>query len=84
MNDVGAVLFTGIGAIAVAIWGILSQRSITRRQVTIEHINKLDNDKDYINAVRMFIELAKDNDGLAKWTGVDKEKSEQVQAIRIV
>ncbi len=64
--------------------GILSQRSITRRQVTIEHINKLGNDKDYINVVRLFIELAKANDGLAKWTPVEHEKSNEVQAIRIV
>lgn len=84
LTDVGAILLTGIGAISVAIWGIISQRSITRRQMTIQHINQLDNDKDYIEAVRKFVELAKEGDGLAIWAAGDKEKTTEAQSIRIV
>lgn len=68
----------------MAVLGIISQRSITRRQNTVEHINKLDNDKDYIVTVRKFVELAKNTDGMTVWSSADKEKSKEAESIRKV
>jgi hypothetical protein len=81
MNDVGAVFVTGGMAVAVAIWGVLSQRAIARRQATLEYISHLESDRDIIEARKMFVELAKAPGGVAGWAEADKEQTEQALAI---
>ena len=80
----GAVLISGgVGAV-VAVWGLLSQRSIARRRTTFDHIAASERDGYMIKARQKFIELAKAPDGLAKWAAEDKEQTEEVQCIKIV
>ena len=81
MNEVGAVFVTGAIASLIAIWGILSQRAITRRQVTLDHITHLESDRDIIEARKLFVELAKKPGGLAVWAEENKEQTEQALAI---
>ncbi len=81
MNDVGAVFVTGAIASLIAIWGVLSQRAITRRQVTLDHISHLESDRDIIEARKIFVELAKEPGGLVKWAEEDQEQTAQALAI---
>ena len=76
MNEVGAVFVTGAIASLIAIWGILSQRAITRRQATLDHITHLESDRDIIEARKTFVELAKNPGGLAVWAEENKEQTE--------
>ena len=84
MNDVGAILFTGTAAVAVAVWGVISQRAITRRRATIELMAAAEADKDVIDARRKFIELARADGGLAVYAEEGKEKDADTQSIRLV
>jgi hypothetical protein len=81
MNEVGAVFVTGAIASLIAIWGVLSQRAITRRQVTLDHITHLESDRDIIEARKRFVELAKENGGLAIWAEPDQEQTTEALAI---
>ena len=81
MNEVGAVFVTGAIASLIAIWGVLSQRAITRRQATLDHITHLESDRDIIDARKRFVELAKENGGLAKWAESDQEQTTEALAI---
>jgi hypothetical protein len=81
MNEVGAVFITGGIASLIAIWGVWSQRAITRRQVTLNHISHLESDRDIIEARKRFVELAKAPGGLAAWAEADKEQTEEALAI---
>lgn len=81
MNEVGAVFVTGAIASLIAIWGVLSQRAIARRQVTLDHISHLESDRDIIEARKRFVELAKQAGGLAKWAESDQEQTDEALAI---
>jgi hypothetical protein len=84
INQVDAVLLIGLCAGLIAIWGIISQRDISRRRATIEYIAKTEIDNDMIKARRDFVELARASGGLAPWADVDKEKEDKLQSIKIV
>lgn len=84
LNEVQAILLTATVAAAIAIWGILSQRAITARQVTLQFIKASESDKDVIKARQRFNDLTMDGDGLGKWARDEHSKSKEAQAIRIV
>lgn len=84
MNDVGAILVSGGLAAAIALWGVTSQRAITRRRSTLELIARAEADKDIIAARTKFIELARCNGGLEKYAEEDLEKEDETQKIRLV
>ena len=74
-----------LGSTAViAIWGIISQRSIARRRATLDHIVRSQGDGDLIGARQTFISLAKEPGGLAIWAEADREKSRETQSIALV
>ena len=72
---------TALLAAIIALWGVVSQRTIARRQMTYEQIVKFLTDKDLIEARRKFIELSKGHDGLGPYATVDKETSPKSQNI---
>ncbi|HVV93921.1 MAG TPA: DUF4760 domain-containing protein [Hyphomicrobiales bacterium] len=78
------ILGTGIVAALIAFWGVMSQRAISRRLATIEHISELESDRDMIDARQRFIELAKGNGGLEPFAEEDKERDPDTQKIKIV
>jgi len=84
VTDAGAILLTGGAAALIAVWGVISQRNIARRQHTMEHMAETDNDKDMIDARRLFIETAKQAGGLAIFAEEDQEHSTESEAIRLV
>lgn len=63
----GATIVIGLFAAAIAVWAIVSNRSISRRQSTVDTILRMEHDEDVINARRKFIELANGNGGLARF-----------------
>ena len=81
MNEVGAVFVTGAIASMIALWGVISQRAISRCQTTLDHIAHLESDRDIIEARKRFVELAKAPGGLASWAEADKEQTEEALAI---
>jgi hypothetical protein len=79
-----AVGATTVVAAAVAIWGIQSQRAITRRVATLQYLAAIDADRDLIEARITFIKEAHTTHGLAQWADPGKEHTDECQAIRLV
>jgi Domain of unknown function (DUF4760) len=83
MTEIQAVLLTGLLATLVAVWGVISQRQITRRKTTLELIARNEADHDLLTARGTFIRLAKASGGLAKWAEAKNINSTEAQAIRL-
>lgn len=81
LNEVSAVVATAGVAAVIAIWGILSQRSITARAATLEFIRQSESDHDLIKARAEFARLALEDDGLGKWAS--KPTSDEFKHIRM-
>ena len=71
-------LSLGMLAAVIAIWGIITQRAISRRGATLNHIAKAEWDGDVIASRKKFIQLAKAEGGLAHWAEKAHEGSEEV------
>jgi len=84
MDDVGAVLVAGVIGAAVALWGVFSQRAISRRRATLDLISRSEADKDMLAARQRFIELAKADGGLAPFAEEAREKDPDTYKIRLV
>lgn len=72
-----------IGA-AIAIWGVITQRIIARRKATLDHLARLDSDKDLLDARETFTRLNEDPGGLSKWAEKAAFGSPELKAIRLV
>lgn len=90
-TETGATLFVGyvgaavaIAAAIVAIWGVYSQRVLTRRQTTIQHIAALKADRSIQETIKKFIEISKGQDNMATWANADREGEENTLAITTV
>lgn len=79
LTEVQAVMITGCLGALVAGWAIFSQRAITRRQATLDHIARLQADGDLTKHRIKFRELAKAPGGLAVWA--DKDQTSEYQSI---
>lgn len=71
-------------AAVIAIWGVLTQRSIARRRATLDHFTRINPDRDMIEARKKFLELAAAPGGLAKWADPEHEASDEAAKIRLV
>lgn len=81
LNEVSAVVLTAGLAALIAIWGILSQRTITARASTLEFIRNSESDHDMIKARAEFAKLSRDPDGLGKWA--TQQNSDEFKHIRM-
>lgn len=81
MTEVGAVFVTGFVASLIAVWGVLSQRAIARRQSTLSYISHLESDHDIIRARQIFVTAAKQAGGTAQWADAEQEDTEEALAI---
>lgn len=84
-----ATLFIGyigasitIGATIIAIWGVYSQRLITRRQTTVQHIFALKADASIQANVKLLIEESRGEKNLAQWA--DKENIGHPSTLAII
>ena len=80
----GGVLVPALVALVVGVWGVVTQRAMTRRRATMDHMAAENIDKDAIEARALLIKLSREEGGLAKWAEADKESSTQAEAIRLV
>lgn len=84
INETQAVIGAAATAAAFALWGIFSQRDITARQTTIQYIRDGERDHDMEGSIRLFHELARKPEGLAKWAAEEHSQSDETRAIRMV
>jgi hypothetical protein len=78
------VVFTTSGLAAlIAVWGVISQRQISRRKTTLELIARNEADHDIIAARTTFTNLAKAKVGIAKWAEEKHVQSSETHAIRL-
>lgn len=82
LNEVSAVVATAIIAAVIAVWGILSQRSIAARQATLDYIRETEADNDVINARTIFTRLSKKPEGLGPIAAdMTTDEAKQIQLV---
>lgn len=62
-----------LAAALVAIWGVVNQWGISRRQLTVQFMRELETDHDYIGALSVFNAAARERDGLVKFAKAPPE-----------
>lgn len=72
-----------LAAVIVALWAIISQHRTAKAQATIAHLSDNSRDRDILDAKKLFLELAQNPKGMAKWAAEKHESSDQNQAIRL-
>ena len=70
-------------AVIVALWAIISQHRTAKAQATIAHLSDNGRDRDILKAKAVFLELALNPKGMAKWAAEKHESSKENQAIRL-
>lgn len=84
LNEVHAVLITGIFAAVIAVWALFSQRAIAAKRATLDFIQESQRDSDMIAARQIFYGLLKTPEGLGKWAATEHVESPEANAIRTV
>lgn len=84
MGEAEATLLTGAIAGAIAVIAIVTQRTLSVRQATLEFIRLSQTDAAMSEARQLFISLANSTDDLAIWAKHEKAQSKQAQSIRLV
>lgn len=84
LTEVDAVLITAAVAAGIAVWSVLSQRKIARQQLIMQHLERVELDKDMIKARQTFIECTKEDGGLVKYAELGLEQDPKTQSIRLV
>lgn len=70
-----------IAATVIAIWGVYSQRWITRRQTTVQHLFSLKADASIQRNLATLIKASRNDQNLAAWADKDKIGEETTLAI---
>lgn len=88
LTEAQATIITGlIGALIallaaiVAIWGIISQRALARKQLTFQHLAQSESDGSFQKALKIFSHESKEPAGLEIWATKEKEGTEEQKAI---
>lgn len=84
ISEVEAILVTALVAALIAIWGIITQRTVARRLATIERIAELEADRDMIKAREKFNEISAPGGKLAHSWKPEDLSAEELDAIRLV
>lgn len=83
-NEASAVIFTAVIAAVIAIWGIFSQRAISRRVFTLQYLSEKEVDKDLIEANKTFINLTKEPEKLLSFGSFNNDETDDAKNIRIL
>lgn len=83
-KEVSVGLFSAIVAAIIAIWGIFSQRSISRRVFTLSCLSDKEIDKDLIAAKSAFIRSVHEDPSLEKLAGEDQDGTPEAGSARTV
>lgn len=87
-TEAQATIITGLigAAIAViaaivAIWGIASQRGLSRKQMTFQHLAQSESDGSFQKALKILGHESNKPGGLLQWAEKEKEGTEEQKAI---
>lgn len=84
VSETEAIFLTALVAGALAIWGIITQRVVSRRAATLEFLSRMDSDNDLITARSAFVKASRQPGGLAVLADLDKRDEEDARAVRLV
>lgn len=73
--------FIALIAAIAAIWGIASQRGLSRKQLTFQHLAQSESDGSFQRALQIFSEECNKSHGLAHWADKKFEGNERQKAI---
>ena len=88
VSETGAILWTGFTgavvaffAVAIAIWGVISARTIARSQTTFDHLAKLEAEEPQVSPRKAFNLLTSGDRSIISFAEEDQEGSESTDAI---
>ena len=84
LSSLPSSFWIGLVTVLVVGWGVYSQRSISRKKMTLEYIAAQEGDGDVLGARKIFVLAALNPEGLAKWASKENQGTEEAQAIAIV
>lgn len=84
LNQVEAIFVAASLAGTVAIWGIITQRVVARRNATLEYFSRVDNDRDIIKARKKFVEVTCQGCDLISYAEPDKYHTEEAESLRLI
>lgn len=84
LSEVEAILLTALVAAALALWGVITQRVVSRRSATLDYLWEIDSDRDILEARETFIRVTKEDGGIARYASRDKRGSDETDAIRLI
>lgn len=84
LSEVEAILITAVVAAILTAWGVVTQRVVTRRLTTIQHLSAKDADKDVIEARKKFNELSDPTGKLSTYTKPDDLSEEESNSVRLI
>jgi hypothetical protein len=84
LTEVEAIFVAAVLAALVAVWGIISQRVVTRRLATLEYFSRMDNDRDLIEARKVFIKATCEDCDLISFAKPEKYETPEAAALRLV
>lgn len=84
LSEVEAILVTAVCAAVIAVWGVITQRVVSRRSATLDYLWEIDSDQDILEARKTFINVTKEDGGIAKYAEREKRGSTQTDAIRLI
>lgn len=84
INEVEAIFVTALIATVIAIWGVITQRIVSRRTATLEYFSRIDNDKDLIDARKTFSAITKSGSDLIEFAEPNKFDSDESWALRLI
>lgn len=84
LGEVEAILLTASLAAILAVWGVITQRVVTRRSATLDFLSRVDTDNDLIDAREKFNKLTEVDGGLAVYADPKKYHTDDAKSIRLV
>jgi hypothetical protein len=84
INEVEAIFVTALLAAAIAVWGIITQRVVSRRLATLDYFSRVDNDRDIVEARKLFVKLTSEGYDLMAIADPSKYDTEEAGAMRLI
>lgn len=84
MNEVEAIFVAALLAGILTVWGIITQRVVARRLATLDYFARVDNDKDIIQARKLFVKVTAEGYDLMGLADPSKYDTDEAGALRLL
>lgn len=84
LSEVEAILITAFLATLLTVWGIITQRVISRRLATLDYFSRVDNDRDIIEARKLFVKATGEGFDLMALADHSKYEEPEAGAMRLI